>query len=173
MSANEFPMADRVVPSLPRPAGARHGHMVQFYGEDTALIDGLSAYIGEALEEGNAALVVATAEHREALAERLEERRVDMRSAMAQGCYVVLDAAETLSKFILEGWPDPVRYEETVARLVVQVRAAARGNPPRLAVFGEMVALLWAQGKFETAVRLEQLWNELQQHEPFSLRCAY
>jgi len=173
MSANEFPMADRVVPSLPRPAGARHGHMVQFYGEDSALIDGVSAYIGEALEEGNAALVVATAEHREALTERLERRGLDIARATAEGRYVTLDAAETLSKFILEGWPDPVRYEETVARMVIQVKAAARGNPPRLAVFGEMVALLWAQGKFQTAVRLEQLWNELQQHEPFSLRCAY
>jgi PAS domain S-box-containing protein len=173
MSANEFPMADRVLPSLPRPAGARQGHMVQFYGEDSALIDAVSAYIGEALEEGNAALVLATAEHREALTERLERRGLDVAGARAEGRYVMLDAAETLSKFILEGWPDPVRYEETVARLVIQVKSAARGNPPRLAVFGEMVALLWAQGKFQTAVRLEQLWNELQQHEPFSLRCAY
>src|SRR3984957_20069223 len=133
MSANKFPVPGRMVAPLPGAAGARRGHMVQFYGEDTGLIDGLSAYIGEALEEGNAALVVATAEHREALAERLEERGGEIPSAMAPGRYVVLDAAETLSKFILEGWPDPVRYEETVARLVVQVRAAARGNPPRLA----------------------------------------
>jgi PAS domain S-box-containing protein len=173
MSANEFPMADRLVPAFPRVAGARQGHMVQFYGEDAALIDGVSAYIGEALEEGNAALVLATAEHREALTKRLEARALDIPRAMAEGRYVVLDAAETLSKFILEGWPDPVRYEETVARLVAQVRAAARGNSPRLVVFGEMVALLWAQGKFQTAVRLEQLWNELQQRESFSLRCAY
>jgi PAS domain S-box-containing protein len=173
MSANEFPVADRLVLSVPRAAGTRQGHMVQFYGEDAALIDGVSAYIGEALEEGNAALVLATAEHREALAKRLEARALDMPRAIAEGRYVVLDAAEILSKFILEGWPDPVRYEESVARLVTQVKAAARGNPPRLAVFGEMVALLWAQGKFQTAVRLEQLWNELQQHESFSLRCAY
>jgi PAS domain S-box-containing protein len=166
-------MADRLVPAFPRVAGARQGHMVQFYGEDAALIDGVSAYIGEALEEGNAALVLATAEHREALTKRLEARALDIPRAMAEGRYVVLDAAETLSKFILEGWPDPVRYEETVARLVAQVRAAARGNSPRLVVFGEMVALLWAQGKFQTAVRLEQLWNELQQRESFSLRCAY
>jgi PAS domain S-box-containing protein len=173
MSANEFPMADRLVPAPARVAGARQGHMVQFYGEDAALIDGVSAYIGEALEEGNAALVLTTAEHREALRKHLEARALDMPRAMAEGRYVVLDAAETLSKFILEGWPDPVRYEETVARLVAQVRAAARGNSPRLVVFGEMVALLWAQGKFQTAVRLEQLWNELQQRESFSLRCAY
>src|SRR6202050_4155485 len=173
MSANKFPVPGHMASALLQGAGARHGHMVQFYGEDAGLIDGLSAYIGEALEEGNSALVGATAEHREAMAERLQERGLDIPFAMAEGRYVILDAAETLSKFILEGWPDPVRYEETVARLVVQVRAAARGNPPRLAVFGEMVALLWAQGKFDTAVRLEQLWNELQQREPFSLRCAY
>jgi PAS domain S-box-containing protein len=173
MSANEFLMADRGVAPLLPTAGARPGHMVQFYAEDAGLIDGVSAYIGEALEEGNAALVLATAEHREALTLRLEARGLNIAAAMAEGRYVMLDAAETLSKFLLEGWPDPARYEETVARLVTAVKATARGNPPKLAVFGEMVALLWARGKFETAIRLEQLWNELQQREPFSLRCAY
>jgi PAS domain S-box-containing protein len=173
MSANEFPMADRVVSSLPRTQEAAPRHMVQFYGEDAGLIEGVSAYIGEALEEGNAALVLATAEHRKALAEKLEARGLDLPRAIAEGRCVILDAAEALSKFVLEGWPDPVRYEETVARLVVEVKAAARGNPPRLVVFGEMVALLWARGKFQTAVRLEQLWNELLQRESFSLRCAY
>jgi PAS domain S-box-containing protein len=166
-------MADRVVPPPARAAATRPGHMVQFYGEDAALIEAVSAYIGEALEEGNAALVLATAEHREALTKQLAARGLDIPGALAEGRYVMLDAAETLSKFILEGWPDPARFEETVARLVGQVKAAAGGNPPRLAVFGEMVALLWAQGKFQTAVRLEQLWNELQQRETFSLRCAY
>jgi signal transduction histidine kinase len=42
-----------------------------------------------------------------------------------------------------------------------------------VAIFGEMVALLWAEGKAEAAIRLEQLWNGLAPVESFSLFCAY
>src|SRR5437870_10889858 len=36
-----------------------------------------------------------------------------------------------------------------------------------------MVALLWAAGKRDAAIRLEELWNDLAQTHAFSLRCAY
>jgi PAS domain S-box-containing protein len=36
-----------------------------------------------------------------------------------------------------------------------------------------MVALLWAEGKPEAAIRLEQLWNELARVHSFHLHCAY
>ena len=36
-----------------------------------------------------------------------------------------------------------------------------------------MVALLWAEGRCEAALRLEQLWNELAKTHSFYLRCAY
>jgi len=39
--------------------------------------------------------------------------------------------------------------------------------------FGEMVSLLWAEGKSDAAIHLEQLWNELAKLRSFSLRCAY
>jgi hypothetical protein len=44
---------------------------------------------------------------------------------------------------------------------------------PPVRAFGEMVALLWAQGKSQAALELEDLWNELPGHHPFSLMCAY
>jgi signal transduction histidine kinase len=40
-------------------------------------------------------------------------------------------------------------------------------------IFGEMVALLVAQGNPDAAIRLEALWNELQTKYPFSLLCGY
>src|SRR5436305_29207 len=36
-----------------------------------------------------------------------------------------------------------------------------------------MVALLWAQGQREAAMRLEHLWNDLARTHAFSLLCAY
>jgi PAS domain S-box-containing protein len=38
--------------------------------------------------------------------------------------------------------------------------------------FGEMVALLCEQGRYEAAVRLQQLWNGLAELQEFSLLCA-
>ena len=47
-----------------------------------------------------------------------------------------------------------------------------RGNAG-LTVFGEMVAVLWEQGKKEAALELERLWNEILNGHPFHLHCAY
>jgi len=42
-----------------------------------------------------------------------------------------------------------------------------------IAIFGEMVALLWAGGQTSAALGLEELWNGLALTHTFSLRCAY
>lgn len=169
MSASKFPIPG----DMGQTARPGHVHTVQFYDEDSGMIEGVCSFLGEALEAGNAALIVATPEHRETVRIRLAACGVDVEQASVEGRYVGLDADETLSNFVREGWPDPERFKRTVGQIVSRVRSAARGNPRRLAVFGEMVAILWAQGKTDSAVQLERLWNELQQTESFALHCAY
>lgn len=175
MSLSKPPVSDA---SVPPPSGvsgdsSTYAHAVQFYQEDTVLLDGLCQFIGDSLEAGGSALVVATAAHRDALTQRLEARGLDTVAAVARGRYILMDAAETLSKFMQEGWPDPARFAEAVGSVVVRAKHAAGGSNGRLAIFGEMVAILWAQGKFETSIQLEQLWNQLRQTHSFALRCAY
>jgi signal transduction histidine kinase len=169
MSASQFPIPDGMLP----PIRTDQAHSVQFYDEDSGMIASVCDYFEEVLEERNSALVVATPSHREGIKAKLAERGLNVEQATREGRYIELDAEETLAQFIQEGWPDPERYKQTVGKMITRVRSAARGNPPRLAVFGEMVALLWAQGKKDTALRLEELWNELQKTETFTLRCAY
>ena len=50
-----------------------------------------------------------------------------------------------------------------------------RGNcrQRRIRAFGEMVAILWAQGNDGATVRLEHLWNKFSQKAQFCLFCAY
>jgi signal transduction histidine kinase len=148
-------------------------HVVQFYGDDGFLLDELSRFIGTALGAGEAALVIATKEHRDSLARRLKMWGLDTTWAMAQGRYVALDAAETLAKFMLDGWPDAARFAEVVGGLLERVRTVSGGEACRVAAFGEMVALLWMEGKADAAIRLEELWNDLARTHAFSLRCAY
>jgi len=145
------------------------GHFAQFYETDTFLLDGLSDFIGGGLRAGEAALVVATPDHRAGLADRLQAAGLDLDAAQATGHYVALDAAEILTQFVVDGLPDPDRFTEIFGGMVAQ--AAAGGRAVR--IFGEMVALLWAEGNYAGTVRLEELWNGLRATHPFVLACGY
>jgi signal transduction histidine kinase/ActR/RegA family two-component response regulator len=144
-------------------------HFAQFYETDGCLLDSLSGYIGAGLSAGEAAIVVATPAHRAGLEERLREYGLDVDSARASGQYVALDAAETLSTFMHDRSPEPGRFAEVIGRII----AGAAAGGTRVRAFGEMVALLWAEGNQAAAIRLEGLWNDLQNTHAFSLFCAY
>jgi hypothetical protein len=148
-------------------------HAVQFYEDDAFLGELLSRFVGASLVTGDAAIVVATPRHREALAERLKSRGFDLTVPENQHRYIPLDAATTLTKFMRGGRPDQTLFNELVAPIVEDARDAARGGRGRIAAFGEMVALLWAEGNIEAALQLEELWNRLADVHSFSLCCAY
>src|SRR5260370_15502553 len=122
---------------------------------------------------GDAAVVIATKAHRDGLTQRLQWLGFDTAKAFEQARYVPLDAAETLEKFMLDGMPDAALFNEVIGSVLGQAAAAAEGKTPRVAAFGEMVALLWTAGNAESALRLEELWNDLARTYPFYLRCAY
>ena len=152
---------------------AREGHVVQLYTDDIFLIEVLSGFIGGAIAMGDAAVVVATKAHHEGLARRLSNQGLDTAKAIRQGRYIVLDAGETLPKFMVNGSVDEARFIELIGGVLASVRNAVNHKDSRIAVFGELVALLWAEGKPEEAIRVEQLWNDLAREHSFSLLCAY
>ena len=144
-------------------------HLVQFYETDAFLLDAISDFIGSALRTGDAALVVATPSHRDALHERIAAYGLNLASAEAAGQYMSLDAAETLARFMVDGMPDRERFAEVVGGIVGRLL----DGRPRLRIFGEMVALLASEVNDTAAVLLEQLWNELRHDLTFSLMCGY
>jgi signal transduction histidine kinase len=144
-------------------------HVVQFYEADPFLLDSVRDFVGTGLDLGHAAIVIATRAHRVGLEERLEADGLDLVAASARGQYIALDAAETLSKLMVDGMPEPSRFVEVIGDTV----AGAAGQYSHVHAFGEMVALLAAAGNHAGAIRLEQLWNALQTTHAFSLLCAY
>ena len=148
-------------------------HVAYFYQESDSLLEALCDFIGCALGAGSAAIIIATKMHREGLQQRLTARGLDIHKAGKQGRYVELDASDVLSKFMVEGMPDGGLFEEIVGGAIVRIRAHPKTSHAEIAAFGEMVALLWTEGKVEAAIRLEQLWNELAKKHSFFLRCAY
>jgi signal transduction histidine kinase/CheY-like chemotaxis protein len=145
------------------------GHFVQFYENDAYLIGSVGAFIGGGLDAGGGAVVIATRAHRAALQRKLRARGFDLAGARARGQFVALDAEETLAQFMVGGVPDPRRFAEVIGATVAR---AARGRP-RVRAFGEMVALLWAQGNRDAAIRVEELWNDIAKAHTFALLCAY
>src|SRR5579863_3028535 len=147
-----------------------HAHVVQFYSEESFLLDELGDFIGTALTGGNSAVVIATQRHREGLAQKLINQGLDLADAIASGRYIALDAAETLARFMVAGLPDAAQFKKVVGSVMAR---AAEDEDHRVVAFGEMVALLWAEGNFEAAIRTEKLWTQLARTYSFSLRCAY
>ena len=175
MSATNAPGPGPVtrVPLVPLHENTRPSHVVQFYSDDEFLLNQLSSFIGTALEAGDAAVVFCTKTHRTGLEQRLRQCGLDLSAAARNGHYLPVDAVEVLEKFMAAGMPDPGRFYEVVGGILALARAAAEGKNRRVVAFGEMVALLWAAGNKNAALRLEELWNELAQAHSFSLRCAY
>src|SRR5580693_6819524 len=115
-----------------------HAHVAQFYGDDAFLLESLGRFIGTALGAGDAAIVIATPGHRDGLARILKSRGLDTSSALKMGRYVSLDAAATLSKFLVDGWPDATLFTNVVGGLLARTKSKSDGNDQRIAVFGEM-----------------------------------
>jgi signal transduction histidine kinase len=168
LSGNAFTPLPDLTPELQRNA-----HTVQFYEQDSSLLDSLTKLIGTTLMTGDVAVVIATQAHREGLAEYLKALGLDLEVSATLGSYRALDAAETLSRFMLNGIPDESLFHSFMDSTLSSIRPTAEGKAPRVVLFGEMVALLWSEGNFDAAVKLEQLWNDLARFHSFHLHCAY
>jgi PAS domain S-box-containing protein len=160
-------------PASEAPAAPDGSHSVHLYEVEATFVEHLGQFVGTALGAGGSCLVVATRDHRQLLSDHLSECGFDLPSAVRMGRYLALDAREILDQFLIEAWPDAELFERTIEPLLAQVESGLARRDGPVAVFGEMVALLWAEGKTEAAIRLEQLWNLLRARHNFLLRCGY
>lgn len=155
---------------VPTPAAADGAHFVRFYEQEEFLLDEVIEFIDGALRAGGVGLLIATQAHLDLIHRRLN----GFGSAAGDrtwysGRLITLEAEQTLSRFMVDGWPDRGRFQRVVGSIVAD---AVQGGVP-VHAFGEMVALLCQGGRFDAAVRLEELWNELAAQFRFHLFCAY
>lgn len=148
-------------------------HEVQFYSDDAILIESFTRFIAAALKIGNPAIVMATKSHLDSLLQKLKTEPVDIDGAIQRGIYIPLDAADALSSIMVNGLPDATRFFENVSGLIEAASKVAKANHSRVAYCGERVGLLWAEGKTDAAMRLEQLCSELGKLHEVDILCAY
>ena len=150
-------------------------HFVSFYQEDSHLYKSVGRFLQEGLECGDGIVVVATPEHREGIEGALRDAGLEVASARERGDLTLLDAQETLSRFVVgdlaRGMVDADAFERVIGGVVD--RAASGVVRRRVRAYGEMVALLFKQGNVEATAELEELWNRLALSYDFRLCCAY
>ena len=148
---------------------ANSDHVVQIYENDKVFLDTLEGFVGSGLLAGDTVVIIATSEHISMLNNRLHRQGFNLDGLIESSRYITLDASETLSGFMVNGWPD----ENLFNRFISAVLRTAQTHNRKVRAFGEMVALLWSDGFNEAAIQLENLWNRLLQQESFTLFCAY
>ena len=131
----------------------------------------VAGFVAEGLIRGHPAIIVATLEHRHAIAQQLTTMGFDIEQFKARGDLFIVDAREMLATFMVDGMPDAERFEESVLPLLDHARRDRSGCVIR--AYGEMVDVLWKDGMEAAAIRLEMLWNQLATSRTFSLMCGY
>ena len=144
-------------------------HAVVFY-HDYELASVVGDYLLGAIRQGGVAVIVATPQHRLWVNGWLLQSGIDLAAATASGSYIVLDARQTLDSFCTGGLPDASAFWSELGPILA---TATRRNRGPVCVFGEMVGLLWDEGRCSAAIELEALWNELGRQYPFALLCGY
>jgi DNA-binding NarL/FixJ family response regulator len=154
-------------------AKAPHRHELLMFSDDTVLLDSFTRFIAAALKADNAAIALVTKSHQESLRQRLKAEGVDTDDAIQQGTFILLDVADTLATLLVDGSPDPVRFLEDFSGLIKEAAKAAKAEQPRVAFCGECLGRLWAEGKTDAAIRLEQVCDELIKTHEVDILCAY
>lgn len=144
-------------------------HVIQIYENDEVFLNLLESFVINGLKAGDCVVIIATKAHINHLNNRLTEAGVNIASVIDDDQYIHLDAEETLAKFMVNGWPDGKLFNQTISQIVKRAKQKDRS----LRAFGEMVAILWAEGLNGATVHLENLWNRFCTTEAFCLFCAY
>ncbi len=142
-------------------------HRVEFYEREGFLVHTVSGFVRSALHDGDAAIVIASAAHRRHFEAAFDASEIDVSAAIDR--YRILDAAELLQKFMVDGAPDAERFRDTVGALLEQPAADGRA----VQIFAEMGVLLWDAGDIASTIALEDLWNDLGRSHELARLCAY
>ena len=143
---------------------------LQLYVTEGMLISAVGRAMCIALDQGAAVVCIATDAHRQRLERHLMVRGIDVDEARTTNQFICLDARETVWRLAENGVPDAEQFVAVIGDVVNQ----AAGRFPRVWIFGELIALMCADGHHAGAVELERIWTSFMASRPFAvLHCAY
>jgi hypothetical protein len=113
-------------------------HVLQLYEEDAYLLEAVQHFVSAGLAAGEAIIVIATPPHLAQLEAWLSSQGVDLTTVRAQGQYIALEVAATLTQCLVDGQPAAPQFVEVVGGVIAQ----AGRQYSRVRACGEMGALL-------------------------------
>jgi signal transduction histidine kinase len=146
-------------------------HAVQFYEDEEFLTTAVAEFLAVGLTTGQPVIVIATEPHRDAFLRRLALDGFDIDAPRQSGLLTMLDARETLASCMVGAVPDGDRFRSIVGAVIE--RSLRGGGHATARLYGEMVDVLWKDGHTDSAIRMEEMWNDLGSRHAFSLLCAY
>jgi len=152
---------------------ASHRHDVVFYSSDAVLTGAFTRFIAGALDEQKAVIVLLTDAHDESLQRCLRASHVDIDLATRQKRYVPVSITELLARVMVNGRPDPAKFEYAARELLGAVTREAASRHAGIAACGECSSTVWAKGDVEAAIQLEHLWDEIGKSRQMDILCAY
>jgi hypothetical protein len=151
-------------------AGPRD-HIVQLYQDQGFLNRAVCRFAAAALANGEGMILVPTQDHWNAFRPRLESEGVDLDAVQRSGQLTVVDADQTLPKFMRDQMPDAPVFLGLAADIIAKSRAKDRY--PKVRWWGEMVNVLWERGDVAASMKLEDLFDQLCHEQDVALFCSF
>jgi hypothetical protein len=147
------------------------GHIVQLYQDADFYGEAISHFAAEGLVRGESIILVATDPNWRNIAPRLESKGFQIADLFARGQLTLLDADETLPKFMAGGMPDGNIFKPLARETIEKARCG--GKYPAVRWWGEMVNVLHVDGNGKASHRLEQFFDEVAHEESIAIFCSF
>ena len=146
-------------------------HVVQLYQDQDFLNRAVCRFAAAALQNGEGIILVPTVKHWDAFRPRLIAEGIDVEAAQKRGQLTIVDADETLPRFMHDGMPDSPVFLGLAADVVARARGGNRF--PKVRWWGEMVNILWERGDVAASMNLEDLFDQLAQKHDIAIFCSF
>jgi hypothetical protein len=147
------------------------GHIVQLYQDDEFYCEAIGHFAAEGLIRGESIILVATDPNWANISRRLEGQGFDIPALFDRGQLTLLNASETLPKFMSHGMPDGKVFKPLASQTIEKARCG--GKYSRVRWWGEMVNVLYVDGNGTGSHRLEQFFDEIAHEETVAVFCSF
>jgi hypothetical protein len=150
---------------------APRDHVVQLYQDQDFLNRAVCRFAAAALANGEGLILVPTVKHWNAFRPRLIAEGVDVEAAQKRGQLTIVDADETLPRFMRNAMPDSPVFLGLAADVIARARDGGRYQKVRW--WGEMVNILWERGDVAASMNLEDLFDQLAHKHDIAIFCSF
>jgi hypothetical protein len=148
-----------------------NGHIVQLYQDANFYGEAISHFAAEGLVKGESVILVATATNWENISSRLKSKGFDIPMLFDQGQLTLLDANETLPKFMVGNTPDGNIFKPLARETIRKARRGGQYKGVRW--WGEMVNILYVDGNGKGSTKLEEFFDQVAHEERISIFCSF